>query len=66
MRFCEQLRRRLSEAANLVLECLPHYRVRYRVKVDVTLVRQVVENVSRAHSLRATLSVAEYQVNPLV
>ena len=66
MWFSEKLRRRLTETSNLVLDGFAHDRVGDRFKVDLTVVRQVVENVGGAHCFRSALFVTEDKVDPLM
>lgn len=53
MWFHQKLRWRLSEILNLIFYCFPYHDIVDRVQFRVTLVRQIVENVSRTHSFRA-------------
>ena len=66
MWLSEQLRRRLTETSNLVLDGFAHDRVGDRFKVDLTVVRQVVENVGGAHCFRSALFATEDKVDPLM
>ena len=66
MWFSEKLRRRLTETSNLVLDGFAHDRVGDRFKVDLAIVRQVIEDVGGAHCFRSALFVAEDEVDPLV
>ena len=51
MRLHQELRRGLAEVLDLVLDGLAHHRVAHGLKVDGSLVRQVVEHVRRSHGL---------------
>ena len=66
MWLSEQLRRRLTKASNLVLDGFAHDRVGDRFKVDLAIVRQVIEDVGGAHCFRSALFVAEDEVDPLM
>lgn len=53
MRLHQQLRRRLPEISNLILDSFPYQGIGDRVQFHATLVRQVVENIGCAYRLRA-------------
>jgi len=53
MRLHQELRRRLTKVSDLVLNRLPYHGIVDGVQLDVTLVRQVVENIGRTYGFRA-------------
>jgi len=53
MRLHEELRRRLTKVSDLVLDRFPYHGIVNSVQLDVTLVRQVVENIGRTYGFRA-------------
>lgn len=66
MRFCEQLCWRLTEIAHLILNRLAQSGVVDRRQIDGALVGEIVEDVGGAHSLRTSLLVPEYEIDPLM